>query len=153
MDEPDLSVAADIDAPPHVLYAIIADYRTRHPRILPRPPFESLTVERGGTGAGTVIRVGIRLLGRLQSYRATVTEPEPGRVLVETNENGYATSFTVDPRAGGTSAKVTIATRLSGRGGIVGALERHFVTWLLRPVYARELESLAAVARESSWQQ
>ena len=152
MDEPDLSAAADIDAPPHVLYAIIADYRTAHPRILPKPPFESLTVEQGGIGAGTVIRVGIRLLGRLQLYRATVTEPEPGRVLVETNENGYATSFTVDPRSGGAAARVTIATKLSGRGGIVGALERRFVTWLLLPVYSRELESLAAVARDPSWQ-
>lgn len=153
MVEPDLSAAADIDAPPHVLYDIIADYRVNHPRILPRPPFESLNVEQGGTGAGTVIRVGIRLLGRLQTYRANVTEPEPGRVLVETNENGYATSFTVDPRADGSSARVTIATRLSGRGGVIGALERRFVTWLLRPVYIRELENLAAVARESSWQQ
>lgn len=148
MVEPDLSAAADIDAPPHVLYAIIADYRTHHPRILPRPPFESLTVEQGGAGAGTVIRVGIRLLGRSQSYRATVTEPEPGRVLVETNENGYATSFTVDPNTDGVSAKVTIATTLSGRGGIIGALERRFVTWLLRPVYVRELENLAAVAKD-----
>ncbi|HSK18580.1 MAG TPA: SRPBCC family protein [Longimicrobiales bacterium] len=148
MAEPDLSAAADIDAPPHVLYAILADYNEHHPRILPRPPFESLTVEQGGTGAGTVIRVGIRLLGRLQSYRATVTEPEPGRVLVETNENGYATSFTVDPRADGASATVTIATKLSGRGGISGAIERRFVTWLLRPVYTRELENLAAVARD-----
>ena len=148
MDKPDLSAAADIDAPAHVLYDIIADYRVKHPRILPRPPFESLAVEQGGTGAGTVIRVGIRLLGRLQSYRATVTEPEPGRVLVETNENGYATSFTVDPRADGTSTRVTIATTLSGRGGVIGALERHFVTWLLRPVYTRELENLAAVARD-----
>ena len=63
MVEPDLSAAADIDAPPHVLYDIIADYRVNHARILPRPPFESLNVEQGGTGAGTVIRVTLPVTG------------------------------------------------------------------------------------------
>ncbi len=137
------SVSAHIHAPPQLLYAIIADYQQRHPQILPKPPFVSLTVEQGGIGAGTVIHVQMRVLGRQQSFRAVVSEPEPGRVLVETNDNGYRTTFTVDPRAHSQQAEVTIATEISGR---VNPLERWLVTWLLRPVYRKELAQLAALA-------
>jgi len=140
------SASALIQAPPQDLYAIIADYHQGHPQILPKPPFVSLEVEEGGTGAGTVIRVQMRVLGQLQTFRSVVTEPESGRVLVETNDNGYVTTFTVEPRADGQQAYVTIATEISGRAGILGALERRFVTRLLRPVYVKELEQLAAVA-------
>ncbi len=140
------SASALIDAPPQQLYALIADYRQGHPLILPKPPFVSLAVEQGGVGAGTVIRVEMRVLGQLQTFRSVVTEPDPGRVLVETNDNGYVTTFTVDPRSDGRQAYVTIATEMSGRMGILGALERWFVARLLRPVYVKELAQLAAVA-------
>ncbi len=79
-------------------------------------------------------------------FRAVITEPEPGRVLVETNDNGYVTTFTVEPRADGQQAYVTIATEMAGRAGILGALERWLASRLLRPVYVKELEQLAAVA-------
>lgn len=140
------SASALIPAPPQELYAIIADYQHGHPQILPRPPFVSLAVEHGGRGAGTVIRVEMRVLGRLQTFRAVVSEPEPGRVLVETNDNGYVTTFTVEPRAGGEAACVTIATEMTGRAGVLGSLERWFVTRLMRQVYVKELGQLAAVA-------
>jgi hypothetical protein len=142
------SASALIQAPAGDLYAIIADYHHGHPHILPKPPFVSLAVEQGGTGEGTVIRVEVRVLSRPQTFRAVVTEPEPGRVLVETNDNGYVTTFTVEPRAEGQQAYVTIATEMTGRAGVMGSLERWFVTRLLRPVYVRELEQLAAVAAQ-----
>ena len=132
------------------LYVLIADYYHRHPQILLRPPFVSLAVEQGAVGAGTVIRVEMRVLGRLQTFRAVVTEPEPGRVLVETDDTGYVTIFTVEPRAEGRHAYVTIATELSGRDGLLGALEGWFVTRLMRPVYVKELELLAAVAAKGA---
>ncbi len=141
-----ISASALIQAPPRELYAIIADYEHGHSQILPRPPFVSLAVEQGGTGAGTVIRVQMCVWGRLQTFRAVIAEPEPGRVLVETNDNGYVTTFTVEPRADGQHAYVTIATEMTGRAGILGALERWFVSRLLQPVYVKELEQLAAVA-------
>ena len=140
------SASALIDAPPQDIYAIIADYRHGHPQILPRPPFVSLAVEQGGTGSGTVIRVQMRVLGQLQAFRSVVTEPEPGRVLVETNDNGYVTTFTVEPRADGQHAYVTIETEIAGRSGALAAVERQLVSWLLRPVYVRELGQLAAAA-------
>jgi hypothetical protein len=106
----------------------------------------SLTVEEGGVGAGTVMRIEMRVLGQSQTFRSVASEPEPGRVLVETNDNGYVTTFTVDPRAGGQHAYVTIATEITGRTGLLGALERWYVARLLRPVDARELEQVAAFA-------
>ena len=144
------SVAAEIEAPAPIIYRIISDYREGHPRILPRPPFTALEVEQGGTGAGTVIRVGMRVLGREQSFRATVTEPEPGRVLVETNDTGYVTTFTVEPLPSERRARVTIATELRGRRGLLASLEGRLAARLLRPVYVRELELLAEAARASA---
>jgi hypothetical protein len=146
MEPQRFAVAAAIPAPPENVYAILADYREGHPSILPRPPFVALDVESGGTGAGTVINVRMRVMGRLQSFRSVVTEPEPGRVLVETNDTGYITTFTVDSRAGGRHASVTIATEFPRLRGVRGNMERWFVTRLLRPVYQKELEKLAAVA-------
>ena len=143
-----VSASALIAAPPAEVYAIIADYHNGHPRIIPKPPFESIAVEQGGIGAGTVIRVGMRAFGRAQSYRATISEPEPGRVLVESNDTGYVTTFTVDPRDGGASSSVTITTRLDGRSGILAALERWFLARILGRVFRQELALLEAVATE-----
>lgn len=139
------SVSRRIDAPAGALYRIIADYRDGHPRILPRPPFVSLDVEQGGIGSGTTIRVGMKALGRVRTFRSVVSEPEPGRVLVESNDNGYVTTFTVDPKSE-RSSEVTIATEFTGRGGVLGSLERWFAFRLLEPVYHRELSQLAEVA-------
>ena len=98
-------------------------------------------------GAGTVIRVELRVLGRPSSFRAVVTEPELGRVLVETNDNGMTTTFLVESRAGGRHSFVTFTTTMS-RSGVLGALEGWLVPRLMRPVYQRELAQLATVAGE-----
>src|SRR6266403_913529 len=95
-----VTTSAIIPAPAKQLYAIIADYRNGHPHIIPKPYFTYLEVEQGGIGAGTIIRFQMRVLGRTQNFRAVVTEPDPGRVLVETNNGGESvTTFTVDPLA------------------------------------------------------
>src|SRR5439155_20932831 len=63
------------------VYDILSDYRNGHPNILPSN-FRNLHVERGGRGAGTVITFEVRAFGQTQSFRHTVEEPEPGRVLI-----------------------------------------------------------------------
>ncbi|MCU0495287.1 MAG: SRPBCC family protein [Chloroflexaceae bacterium] len=141
-----IASSALIQAPAQQLYAIIADYRNGHPRILPKPPFVALTIEQGGSGSGTIIRVHMRVFGRLHTFRSVITEPQPGRVLVETNDNGSVTTFTVEPRADGQQAYITIATEFSGRAGLLGKLEQWFTARLLRPTYDRELAQLAALA-------
>ena len=138
-----ISASALIDAPPPVVYRLIADYRDGHRRIIPKPPFVGLEVEEGGYGAGTLIRVRIRVLGVVQTYRATVTEPDPGRTLVESNDTGYVTTFTVEPRAGGEQSYVTIATELSGRSGLRAAVEGLLLRRMLRPMFEKELALLA----------
>lgn len=138
------SASALIPAPPQDVYAVFADYHHSHPQILPQPPFAGLTVEQGGVGAGTVIMAHMRVLGQTQHFRATVTEPEPGRVLVETTDTGYITTFQVEPRANGTQSYVTITTELTGRAGLAGAIEGWLVARLLRPAYVRELANVAA---------
>lgn len=146
---PLLSVSATIDAPPARLYDIVADYQVGHPDILPRPPFVSLDVVEGGVGEGTVIRVGMKVLGRVQTFVASVTEPEPGRRLVESSDTGYVTTFTFDPVAGGTGTTVCISTEVTGRGPIAGRVERALTSRMLRPVYEKELANLAEVARSA----
>ena len=146
-----MTVAAEsvIEAPAATAYGIIADYRNGHPRIVPPAYFQDLTVERGGVGAGTLIRFRARAFGLSRTLRAEVTEPDPGRVLVETDpDTGVRTTFTVTPRDGDRRAHVVIATELPARG-LRGWLEAVMARPLLRKVYAQELERLATVAAES----
>jgi len=144
-----VSASALISAPAQKIYDLIADYRNGHPRILPKPYFVSLEVEQGGYGAGTLINFQMKLMGRIQSFHSTITEPKPGSVLVETDMNtGSFTTFTVDPRSNGQEAFVTITTTTDVPNGIPGKIQGWLTTRLLRPIYLKELDQLAAVAKE-----
>ena len=146
-----ITMSAYIKAPAEHVYAILANYYDGHPTILPRQYFSDLQVEQGGIGAGTVIRFQMHVLGKTQTFRAAIAEPEPGRVLVETNlPAGAVTTFTVDPRAEGRHTQVTIITELETRDGILGLLERFLTTVTLRRIYAQELGLLAARAEKST---
>lgn len=129
------------------VYALIANYHDGHLRIVPRQ-FSGLVVEQGGIGAGTVIRFQMNIFGKKQTFRAAVTEPEPGRVLVETDldTNGAVTTFTVDQGPAPADSRVTISTELKVRSGFLGMIEKTLSTLWLRPLYLRELENLARVA-------
>lgn len=142
-----VSASAVIPARRERVYSLIANYRDGHPRILPKQ-FSNLVVEQGGIGSGTVIRFEMSILGKKQTFRAAITEPEPGRVLVETDlhGNGAITTFTVDPATAPADSHVTISTELPVRTGVLGHVERILTTWLLRPIYVKELENLARVA-------
>lgn len=143
-----VSASMVVEAPAEMVYAIVADYREGHPQILPRKYFTALEVERGGRGEGTVIRFRMRLLGRERNFRAAITEPEPGRVLAETNldDGGAVTSFVVDPYERGRHSRVTIITELRSAAGLYGLAERFLTTTLLRRIYTLELKLLAALA-------
>lgn len=140
------SVTAKINSSSKVVYAIIADYRDAHPKILPKPPFVSLIVEQGGIGAGTIVRVQMKVLGKIQTFRTVVTEPEPGRVLVETNDTGYITTFTVEPIDGRKNSIVTFTTGIPDSSGLLKKIEFRLTKLLLTPVYKQELENLARFA-------
>jgi hypothetical protein len=143
-----ITSSALVHAPAEVAYSVIADYREGHPHILPRKYFTYLEVERGGRGEGTVIRFGMRVLGTSRDFRAAVTEPEPGRVLVERNleDGGSVSTFVVEPA--GRHSRVTITTDLTAAPGLRGLAERLLTAALLPRIYARELEQLDSVAAE-----
>jgi hypothetical protein len=143
----ELHVAAErtIPAPAERVYQSIADYQQHHPRFLP-PAFSDVRVEAGGVGAGTVTSFRIAAGGRTRAYRMQVAEPEPGRVLTETDLNSsLVTTFTVMPE--GSASRVRIASRWKGAGGIGGFFERLFAPRVLRRLYADELARLDAYAR------
>jgi hypothetical protein len=145
------TASALIQATAQQVYAIIADYRDGHARILPKLPFRALEVEQGGLGAGTIVSFQMEAFGKIQTFRSTISEPEPGRVLVETDLNtGAVTTFTVDPHGRGQQAQVTITTEGKVRDGLAGALERFLTVMFLQHTYTRELKLLAALAEQCS---
>ena len=144
-----VSSSRRIEVAPELVYGIIADYVTGHPQIIPPRYFRDLTVQKGGYGEGTEIAVTMLALGRETRFSAVVTEPIPGRLLVETAPaEGIVTSFRVEPVASGSD--VTIQTELPLRPGMGGALERMVFSLVLRRIYRDELQRLEAVARERS---
>lgn len=142
-----ISASAIIPARRERVYSLLSNYNDGHARILPMQ-FSGLVVEEGGVGAGTIIRFQMSLFGKKQNFRAKVTEPEPGRVLVETylDGNGAVTTFTVNPGGAPADSNVTISTDLPVRAGFLGKIERMMTTLLLKPIYRKELENLARVA-------
>ncbi len=134
-----------VDAPAGVVYHLISDYREHHrPEGFLPPVFTDLVVERGGVGAGTVVRFTSKLGGRSQTLTASIAEPEPGRVLVETSP-GLETTFTVEP-ADDQRARVRFDTVIEA-GGLTGLMVRLLAPGMLRPVYADELERLERHAK------
>jgi Polyketide cyclase / dehydrase and lipid transport len=135
-----------VGAPPGRVYDILSNYRNGHPLILPARVFRDLRVERGGHGAGTVIRFGMKSFGGVKRMRLEVTEPEPGRVLAEEDlgGSGARTTFTVDPVRGGRSAVVIHTTWTPN--GPAAVVERLIAPLLLKRLYAEELHNLDKVA-------
>ena len=103
--------------------------------------FENLQVEEGGQGAGTRIRFTMISFGSRLLCRARVTEPEPGRVLVETDEaTGTTTRFIVEPLES-CKTRVTFETDYHAKG-MRAWIEKLLVPGYLRKAYAAELELL-----------
>jgi polyketide cyclase/dehydrase/lipid transport protein len=140
-----LSAERVLDVPADVVYHCLADYVEHHkPGGFLPPTFKDLRVDRGGIGAGTTITFTTVVAGSSRTVTHSVTEPEPGRLLVEAGD-GDSTTFTVD-LAGPTRCKVRIDSvlHLGGLQGLVGQL---LVPRLLRPVYEDELSRLEAHAQ------
>lgn len=138
-----VAVSAVISASPTACYVAIADYRNGHPHIVPRQWFGPIVVEEGGVGAGTRIRFTMTVLGKTVTLRAEITEPVPGRVLVESYpDTGVVTTFTV-VETGPQQARVTIETRTPRAGGVRAAIERAIMRRLLPRIFRAELAQLA----------
>jgi polyketide cyclase/dehydrase/lipid transport protein len=140
-------------AHPEDVYATIADYRQGHPNMLPKKHFYDLQVEQGGYGAGTVIRFKGCILGVERSFYQRISEPVPGKVLVEQDINStqdVTTTFTVLPLEQGQKSHVEISTTLNSSPGFQGFLERLLVPIANVKIYRQELKLLEAVAQKRS---
>ncbi len=143
-----INVSAEhvIGAPADVVYGYIADHREHHPRFLP-DAFTDFEVEAGGIGAGTITRFKVTAGGRTRDYRMEVAEPEPGRVMTESDTgSSLVTTWTITPE--GPNTRVRIATTWEGAGGVGGFFERLFAPRVMRGIYEDELGRLDAYAQE-----
>lgn len=137
-----------ISAPPAAIYTVLADYRNHHPHILPAQYFRNLVIEEGGHGAGTVFRAEVHVFGSKSSNHMIVSEPQPGRELVERDlESGLVTTFTVTPLANGQQSNVEIKTRWPRKAGLAGQFEAWMTGQVMRMIYRKELAQLADYMR------
>jgi len=135
-----------VHAPAEIVYGYIANMREHHPKFLP-PAFNGFEVESGGVGAGTVVSFNLSAGGRTRRLRNEVAEPQPGRVLTESDTSSSAvTTFTVTPA--GDNCSVRISSEWNGAGGIGGFFERTFAPRVMRGIYADQLSRLDAYAAE-----
>jgi uncharacterized protein YndB with AHSA1/START domain len=143
----ELRVVAEraVAAPADLVYRLIADFDRHHPRFLP-PAFSEFRVEEGGVGAGTVHSFKMTAGGRVRDFRMRVAEPDPGRVLTESDErSSMVTTWVVTPD--GPGCRVQVETRWQGVGGVGGLFERLFAPRVLRRLYDDELKRLDRYAR------
>src|SRR5947207_2636748 len=142
---------AVLNALPEDVYATITDYKKGHPSILPKESFYDLQVEEGGYGAGTIMSFNARVLGVEQSFHQRVSEPEPGRVLVEQDIDSIqnvTTIFTVIPVEQGQKSHVEITTTMNTSPGLRGLVKRIIVPIIDRQLYRKELKLLEVAAQK-----
>ena len=143
-----------IDAPPDQVYAIISDYHAGHPAILPSRYFTDLAVTEGGQGEGTAVTVHMKIFGVKALLNLVVSEPEPGRVLVEEDKSaGVVTTFTLEPVDDGERTRLTISTDARTSPGVKGLMERVVNPAISRKIYREELQQLARVVQERRLQE
>jgi len=140
MNEMITEVSAIIDSPPSHVYHILADYKEGHPAILPKKYFSKLVVLEGGVGAGTIFETQINFMGIRQKYHVEVSEPDPGHILVETDEiSGGVVTFCVDPVEGGSKSLLTMSMRNIGSKGIKGLIENLLNPYINRRICTEEI--------------
>lgn len=140
-----------VGAPSAHVYALISDFQQHHHRFLPRN-FTNLEIEQGGIGAGTIFTFTVTAGGRVRNYRMRVGEPEPGRVLTESDTlSSMETTWTLTPA--GDRTVVRIETRWEGATGMPGFFERLFAPPALRRIYREELRRLDRYARSQTREQ
>jgi len=134
-----------VGAPAADVYRYIADMSEHHPHFLP-PAFSGFQVTSGGMGAGTTTQFTLTAGGRNREYRMAVAEPEPGRVLTESDTaSSLVTRWTVTPQ--GDSSEVEITTSWDGAGGVGGFFEKMFAPRVMAKLYDDELQRLDGYAR------
>ena len=137
-------MVALIQARPEDVYAVLADYRHEHAHIVPRKYVRNLEVEAGGVGEGTIIRYRARAFGIERPSRAIISEPEPGRMLIEQETTStLRTIFTVTPAQHGQQTHVQIASHWQPSRNPFKAIEQLFYPLIMRDMFAQSLQLIA----------
>lgn len=137
-----------IQASPQTVYQLLADYQHGHPSILPKPYFTDMRVLEGGFGEGTVADVDMEVFGVKRTLHMTVTEPEKGKVLVETDtEAGIETHFIFEEVESG--CLLTLRTTMKFASGVAGFIEKLTSPRITRGIYRKELELIAEHCEKS----
>ena len=137
-----VQASKQINQPASKIYGAIADYQKHHPNFLPRNYFKKLEIESGGVGAGTIFKADMDVYGNKSTLRMKVTEPQPGRVIQETDlASGLFTTFTVEP-LGAAQSKVTITTQWQQPAGLKGWLQSKVQAFFMGRIYKEELDLL-----------
>ena len=143
-----LRVNKVIHAPAEDVYHVIIDYHEGHQMILPRPPFTEMQVLKGGYGEGTELLTRLTPFGQEYTYHQRVSEPEPGRVIRETDiHTGQWSQFTVDP-IDHHSCRVTIETEMPVKAGVMGFFEWMGFPLTVPLLFRRQLNNLAAYMKK-----
>jgi hypothetical protein len=137
-----------IPASAEKVYAILRDFEVGHPAILPKPYFHKVEIEQGGQGEGTIYHLEMNVFGTKTKNRMHVSEPKPGKVLMERDpEVGLTTIMQVDPLNGGQQSRVTIKTDFTASPGFRGFIEKLMNPPITRHIYKKELQNLADYVR------
>jgi hypothetical protein len=130
-------------ATPDQVWQLVADYANGRPKILPEA-FQDYRLEAGGMGAGTVVAYTLHAAKRERPYRLEVSEPQPGRVLEESDTtSSFTQTWTVEPaETGGT--RLSLACSWSGAGGVGGFFEGIFAPKGVARLYEQILDGVQA---------
>jgi hypothetical protein len=145
MGEIAVVVEQTYDAAPGKVFTALADYVNVRPNIL-APEFTDYQVLERGVGAGT--RIGYNLHAtkkRVRAVEAAVTEPTPGRQLLETDSRSSLLVLWDVVAADGGGSRVTVRVNWQGAGGVGGFFERRFAPAGIRRIYTTELGRLGTV--------
>jgi uncharacterized membrane protein len=135
-----------VNQPSDFVYRLFADFENHHPKFLP-PQFSEIKVTKGGYGAGTEHTFTSLMGGKPRVFKMVITEPEPGRVLVERDSlSDLETITTILPEGNGT--RITFETTWESAGGLMGALEAWFAPSMMRRVYQDEFNRFEKYAQE-----
>ncbi len=135
-----------IGAPVEQVRAIVADYRDSRPKILTEQ-FSDYQLHAGGSGEGTTASWKLQATSkRVRDVHATVTNPEPGKIVEADANSSMVTTWAV--QAAGEDSLVQVETTWQGAGGIGGFFERMFAPGGLKRIYDGVLDNLATLASE-----
>ena len=150
MNKIHVEYSAIIEAEPALIYAIFVDFEEAHIAILPKPYFEKIVLKEGGLGAGTIYDLHMNIFGAKSQAEMHVSEPNPGRTLLEESQDGRVkTTIEVIPINGSTASHVTIQSDFAQSPGLGGFMEKIFIPFIIRHIYKKELQNLALYVQQN----